>query len=122
MLEETGRFPVGVEAIAVFDILADWNGELMLMALASVRPGPGIMSIWTSLSQQPAPTAGPPAFALQQNAFVNEPSTRGHRMMLLKLSIESTILSRFAHELLGKHGLGTRYRMCNWDSIRRHPN
>lgn len=104
MLEETGKFAVGVEAIAVFDILADWNEELMLMALASVRPGPATMSIWTSLSQQPAPAAGVAAFALQQNAFVNEPLTRGHGMMLLKLFIASTTLSRFALERLGKHG------------------
>ena len=92
------------------------------MALASVRPRPGIMSIWISLSQQPAPAAGVPAFVLQQNAFVNEPLTRGHEMMLLKLFKSSATLSRFADELLGKYGLRTRYRICNWYSIRRHPN
>ena len=69
--------------MVVFDSLAIWDGEIMMMALASLRPGPWIKSTNIALSQQPAWAAGLPARALQQNWSVNDPLARGHGKMLL---------------------------------------
>ena len=118
MLDEVGKVSVKVKAVAVPDSLAIWDGEVMLMALASLRPRPWTISTNIALSQQPASAAEVPAFALQQNFSANVPLPRGQGKMLLKLSSATITLSGAAQNLLGKTG----YQFCNSDNMRRHSN
>ena len=116
MLDEVGKVSVDVKAVAVLDSLAIWDGEVVLMALASLRTGPWPISTNIALSQQPASAAGVCALALQQNSSVADPLTRGHGIMALKLSSAAITLSGAARNLLGK----TWYHFCSSDNMRRH--